>query len=542
MSLKLPEFDFKDIFAPWVLFPIIYILYFSFGSLELTILPSPSIKSIVLAFIGLFFYLLGSFVVLCFENDLRAKSASNNYFLNDNTTRAIRIVIILFLALISAAIIIQSFKYGIPILNPAIRGGLSVALLPSGILYAIFSMIPLSLCLYMAHKLTYNTSRSYLVIIYTLGVIATLFTAYRSILVLYSLTYFISINYLFKKVSYKLLLPIASFIGFAIIGIQQYRLYKIFGVDNTNAYFSYVNPSGYPDAFIAAHLPCHEGATVFSDIVNFSSLSGSLHGKFTISIFETILPGIQMGPRTFISLLRETSLASSTTPSILGGPYIDFGILGIVLFMFLVGLLLTFLYLILIESSRNPFNSFSNKINVVSYSYLLSISIISIHSGLLDPNIIFSIVLIIFLQSLANGWFTNKYVLFGWFLASFIFVIVMFSLIANPSTSLEESELFEFCDDNIKDSMIYLDQCLSMSARMFQNHQFQTLYSVYSKSLDDSVNRINLNYVGICVTPNIFYNYSLNHQFEKSVGVNAVYTNDKIKLYKLIYSENTYGV
>jgi hypothetical protein len=72
MSLKLPKFDFKDIFAPWVLFPVIYILYFSFGSLKLTILPSPSTKSIVLAFMGLIFYLLGSYVVLCFKNELRA--------------------------------------------------------------------------------------------------------------------------------------------------------------------------------------------------------------------------------------------------------------------------------------------------------------------------------------------------------------------------------------------------------------------------------------------------------------------------------------
>jgi oligosaccharide repeat unit polymerase len=534
MSLKFPKFNFRDIFAPWVLFPIIYILYFSFGSLKLTIYPSPSTKSIVLAFMGLIFYLLGSYVVLCFKNELLANRAIDTYFLKDYITKAIRIVIILSLALISVAIIIQAFNYGMPILNPAIRGGQSIELLPSGVLYAIFAMLPLSLCLYVADKLTYNTSKSYLVIMFILGAIATLFTAYRAIIVLYSLTFFISLSYLFRKMSSRLLLPFAAFIGFAIIGIQQYRLYKTYGLDNTNAYFSHINPSGYPDALIAAHLPCHVGATVFSDIVNFSSFSGSLHGKFTISIFETILPGIQMGPRTFISLLRETSLASSTTPSILGGPYLDFGVLGIALFMFLVGLLLTVLYLVM-ESSQTPFNSFCYKINVVSYSYLLSISIISIHSGLLDPITIFSIVFMIFLQSLANGWFTSKGVLFGWLLALFIFVIIMFSSIVNPSTSFEESELFEFCSNNIKSNTIYLDQCISTSAQMFQNNQFQTLYSVYSKSLDDSVKSINLNYVGICVTPNVFYNYSLNHQFEASVGVNAVYANDRIKLYKLIY-------
>lgn len=534
MSLKLTKFDLKDIFAPWVLFPIIYILYFSFGSLKLTIYPSPTTKSVVLAFMSLIFYLFGSYVALSFENDLRANMKNNNYILKDSIIKAVRAGIILSLVLIFAAIIIQSLKYGIPILNPVIRGGQSINLLPSGILYAFFVMLPLSLCLYMASKRTYSASKSYLIIIFILGAVATLFTAYRSIIVLYSLTFFISINYLFRKISYRLLLLFAAFIGFAIIGIQQYRLYKTYGLYYTNAYFSHINPGRYPDALIAAHLPCHEGATVFSDIVNFSSFFGSLHGKFTISIFETILPGIQMGPRTFISLLRETSLASSTTPSILGGPYLDFGVLGIAFFMFLVGLLLTFLYLVLIESSKTPFNSFRHKINAVSYSYLLSISIISIHSGLLDPVIIFTIVLMIFLQSLANGWFTNKYVSFGWLSASFIFVIIMISLTVNSSTSLEESKLYEFCDINIKNNMIYLDQCLSMSARMFQDHQFHTLYSVYSKSLDDSVKGINLNYVGLCTAPNIFYNSSLNHQFESSVGVNAVYVNDKIKLYKFV--------
>ena len=533
MSLKFPKFDFKDIFAPWVLFPIIYILYFSFGSLKLTIYPSPTTKSIILAFMGLIFYLLGSYVVLCFKKKLQANSAIDNHFLKNYIIKYIRIFIILNLALISMAIIIQAFNYGMPILNPAIRGGQSIELLPSGILYAIFAMLPLSLCLFVADKLTYNTRKSYLVIIFILGAIATLFTAYRSIIVLYSLTFFISLNYLFRKMSSRLLLPFAAFIGFAIIGIQQYRLYKTHGVDNTIAYFSHINPSGYPDALIAAHLPCHVGATVFSDIVNFSSFSGSLHGRFTISIFETVLPGIQMGPRTFISLLRETSLASSTTPSILGGPYIDFGVLGIALFMFLVGLLLTFLYLVM-ESSQKSFNTFCHKINVVSYSYLLSISIISIHSGLLDPIIIFSIVFIIFLQSLANDWFNSRSALFVWLLALFIFVIIISSIMINSSISLEESGLFEFCGNNIKSDTIYLDQCLSMSAQMFRNRQFQTLYSVYSKSLDNSIKRINSNYVGICVTPNIFYNYSLNHQFEAYVGVNAVYANDKIKLYKLI--------
>ena len=241
----------------------------------------------------------------------------------------------------------------------------------------------------------------------------------------------LSLNYLFRKMSSRLLLLFAAFIGFAIIGIQQYRLYKTYGVDNTIAYFSHINPSGYPDALIAAHLPCHVGATVFSDIVNFSSFSGSLHGRFAISIFGTILPGIQMGPRTFISLLRETSLASSTTPSILGGPYLDFGVLGIALFMFLVGLLLTFLYLVM-ESSQKSFNTFCHKINVVSYSYLLSILIISIHSGLLDPIIIFSIVFIIFLQSLANDWFNRRSALFVWLLTLFIFVvIIIYSIMVN---------------------------------------------------------------------------------------------------------------
>jgi oligosaccharide repeat unit polymerase len=535
---RLCKYNFADIdlFAPWILFPAIYILYFCFGSLKLTILPSPSLISTALIFIALIFYLLGSYVFLKSRHNIKLSELSNFGFCHNYLGTIIHKGNLILLMVIFVAILFQSFKYGIPILSPEIRGGVSIELLPSAKLYALFGLMPLSLSLYIISKMNSDINKSYLAGLFIFGLVATLFTSYRTTTVLYLLTFILLVNYIYKKLSWRTLLPFAAIVGTIIVGIQQYRLYSIYSINKTNEYFKYINPNGYPDALIAAHLPCHEGAIVFSDIIKFTSSAGLLYGELSRSIFEAMLPGIQMAPRTFFSLMRETSLASSTTPSILGGPYIDFGVFGIVLFMFAVGFILTFLYISLMNTSQTSPNSFCNKINAVSYSYILSISLISIHSGLLDPIIIISMLFIIFLQSFVNGWLSNEYIQIVWLLTLIIFIFVGFSLLIHPTISSETTKTIEFCNTNIKSNIIYLDQYLSMSAIMFQNHRFQTLYSVYTKSLKDSRRRINSNYIGICVSPNIFYNYSLNHQFETSGGINAIYANDKVKMYKNIYT------
>jgi oligosaccharide repeat unit polymerase len=531
MSMRLLSNPFNfcslDIFAPWIAFPFLYILYFIFGSLKLTKLTYPSYKSTFLIFIALIFYILGSYMFIKYC-DYKKISLKNDFVQNKWLEKPIHILVITSLSIILISILIQSFLYGIPILHPEIRGGVSLRLLPSGILFALFGLLPLSLTMFLSNRLDKQASKLSLITILFLGEIAALFTAYRTPVVIFSISFILLINYLYKKIAIKRLLLFSALLGTIIVCIQLYRDYMLRGQKGVSSYLSGLSAGRYPDALIAAHLNCREGAIVFSDIVDRSSVFGLLHGDLFRMIFETMLPGTQLGPRTFISLFRGTSLASSTTPSILGEPYLDFGIPGITISMFLLGVVLTFLYLSLIHSSEDPF---CRKINAVSYSYCLSVTILSIHSGLLDPVIILSIIFIIFLQNLACGWLKNKYILTIWILALTLAFITIFSIIINPTISNEESNSFEFCNNNLN-STIYLDDYLSMTAITFQNQRFQTI-NINTKSLNEIIKRIKAKHIAMYIGNNYLDDHDIINQFEGTSGIDTIYANSKIKIFNL---------
>ena len=81
---------------------------------------------------------------------------------------------------------------------------------------------------------------------------------------------------------------------------------------------------------------------VFSSLVDHMgvSLLGESGGLIHKSILSSlmIIPGPKTGPRTFISQLIGVS-SGSTTPTIIGIPFVDFGVAGVVLAGLLLGLL-----------------------------------------------------------------------------------------------------------------------------------------------------------------------------------------------------------
>lgn len=82
--------------------------------------------------------------------------------------------------------------------------------------------------------------------------------------------------------------------------------------------------------------------SVFSSLADSMGLSlfGQAGGVIHTSILSSlkIIPGPRIGPRTFISQLVGVG-GGSTTPTIIGIPFVDFGIFGIVLTGILLGLL-----------------------------------------------------------------------------------------------------------------------------------------------------------------------------------------------------------
>ena len=116
----------KDLFAPYYVFPFMYIIYFTFGSIELTNLSYPSIESKILIILGVIFYLIGTLT------SLKIFSNEKFYHLNESGTNLeslIKLFIILNIVCTITAIVIQSVFYGAPILDPNLRMTMSPKLL-----------------------------------------------------------------------------------------------------------------------------------------------------------------------------------------------------------------------------------------------------------------------------------------------------------------------------------------------------------------------------------------------------------------------------
>lgn len=513
-----------DLFSPYYLFPIIYTLYFTFGCIKLTNLPYPSRESIIFIIIGIIFYFIGAYV--------STRAFKRNDFLycqcqkSSNIGKLIQAFISISVVGAIIAMTIQTIFYGVPLLDPSIRLAMSPKLL------SIFILLPISLNYYLSIKLSEAISDRmkiiYIVLIFTIGIITSLFTAYRIFVVVFFLTFIVIINVSFRRIK-LIYLSIAGFIlGSIIVGLQQYRLQKTIGSSS----FDYLNPQGYSNILIAAHLPCHEGATVFSDIVRLSPIHGWLHGQFFRMGLETIKPGIQLGPHNFISLIRGTNLESGTTSSILGGPYLDFGVFGITVFMFLVGFALMLLYN---NMKYTKTDAFCNSVGVISYAYPLAIFIVSIHVDLFSSTILMvSLFFVIFLQIIVSKWYQNWKIL----AITGLIIISVFAIILTPNLFDEtgiESSAIKFCSTNLNnDKLILVDKYSARTGLTFKNNIF-SLIDYYSTNLNmlKNYNYKNIKYIFLNKHARILKS-ELPEEIN-NIAINDIYASDDINIYDINY-------
>lgn len=521
---KLSELSDKDVFAPWVMFPFIYIIYFIFGSLPLTSLPSPSTKSAIVVIIGIIFYIFGVHVSLNVSNNKTDSSGHNHQRDLYNTHKLIKCFFVFSIISGVIAAIIQIYLYGVPILDPSIR------MVMSPKLFALIAvLLPISLNFYLAYILINNANTHnnmyYIVLIFLSGMGVVLFTAYRAPAIIFIITFMGVLNFSFKKLKVIYIIPFVFLLGVLIVGVQQYRLCKVYGSGS----FDYINPSGYPNTLIAAHLPSHHGAIVFSDVVNMSPISGLFHGDLLKMSFATIAPGGQMCTGVFTSLLRETSLDSGTVLSIIGGPYLDFGVFGVAGFMFLIGLTLTLLYK---SIQYSPETSICKTVNVISYSYFLAVFIISIHVGLSELTaIVLSLLFILFVQCLVNGWYKRKVVLFGWI----IMILIVTISFVSPNMSCNEFEAFTFCGETLnKNEQIGLDKYSARTAITFKDNRFKVVYPLGRDSLRNIIKSgmaPNIDYFFINKAPNPLNTHISSILPNNNVGIDVIYDNTDIEIY-----------
>jgi hypothetical protein len=274
-------------------------------------------------------------------------------------------------------------------------------------------------------------------------------------------------------------------------------------------------------------MPCHEGALVLSDLIRMVPIHGLFHGSFFQVIFATLLPGSQIAPHRFISLLRETRLESGTTPSILGGPYLDFGILGVMVFMFAIGSVLAFLYKCMKHQHKS---AFCRAVNVASYAYFSAVTIISIHTGLLDPVIIILLSFILFVQIISNGWYRNKLIIAVYFLVNFMIAISLISSYVFPSISPEEHIAIKFGQENISnENLIGLDKYLGRTAISQNDKKFKVAYGLDRSPINTIKNSSDFKYFMRYISPN---DLDINSPAANNPNADIIYVTDNIIMYR----------
>lgn len=140
-----------------------------------------------------------------------------------------------------------------------------------------------------------------------------------------------------------------------------------------------------PELFIFAPfiLVFAEGSIVIKGINAILPDIGLQYGQFTLAGFSTILPGEQTHSRTLLSywLGRTNWQESTTTSSILGQFYLEFGTYGAYILSFFVGVFITL--------GSHRFLTRNRPIESAPFLICFILLTISIHTGMLDPLVLY---------------------------------------------------------------------------------------------------------------------------------------------------------
>lgn len=267
---------------------------------------------------------------------------------------------------LSVATIIH--RMGVPLLHPSVRSDVSGALrLGSSLL------VPAGI---LAAERARGRERSFLVAI---SLVELVLLAYRTPVLLTVVTLG-CLALLRKRLSGRAAIACVLVLVFGSTALYTFRLAHgngtASGVTPTGAlrYMPMLTPLYYSYA--------REGVAVWSRIAEAVPAStpyfgGRLQGAALVSL----LPGHQESPRLVVSSLAYQSADPTTTltPTIVGGPYLDFGGLGVALEMMILGLVLALMY-----QRASVAAADRTLTRDIGYAYAAALVLLSIHTGLLD--------------------------------------------------------------------------------------------------------------------------------------------------------------
>lgn len=290
------EYTKFDIFNPSVIYPIAVLSFLLAG------IDGVTFSSFFLFVVFLLSFICGTFLI----KGGKSKKYDKIWELG------LPLIIIGFLGLLTNLY----FVGGIPFLNPDLRNKLY-----SSLTYTSFLIVPGTIILFGKNLIQKRKKIAFLWFLTGLFLIS--LTGYRTEIFVLILGVMFTFYYLNRNIRYGKIFYIFIFLllfGFNIISILM-------------------RDTSIGSSFSRLSLT----TSVFSSIVSNLGLSlfGFSGGSLTTSIFSSvdIIPGVGWGPRRYVSYLIGMRNEVTTTSTILGIPYIDFGIIGIVLLGFILGLL-----------------------------------------------------------------------------------------------------------------------------------------------------------------------------------------------------------
>ncbi len=368
---------------PLVLFPLLYLGYFIVGSQNWVERSGhTSFRTFIdtnqflrLPVVGLAAYMFGAFIVN-YQSFLRskvhspakAKSLITGIDLH-NLLRHAGILLGL-VGLVGAAAAVA--RHGVLVTNPEARSGglghvgvFAYALIPAAVLLAA-----------TAERRAYSIG-----LIAGTAVLLLTTVGFRVTVVILVLSYlvFLSMQGLMRLRGVLIGIGLILLLAFAV---STYRLDRS---GEASVYGSEIVPT-----HVLAQVPSltalyyqipREGVAVLNSLVTLVPDDHPyMRGRLQAATYETAIPhsGKRIDSRGLVTqLVYGTSTVPTTlTPSILGGPYVDFGLIGVIVEMGLIGMSLTYLY----QRSRRS----GAIVSTLAYSYFLAVTIAGIHTGLLD--------------------------------------------------------------------------------------------------------------------------------------------------------------
>ena len=350
---------------------VLYSLYFLFGSqnwlesagssgLRVYVAAEPTLR---LAFAGLVSFAFGVAVTAGMPRRARAPGRRDAHYLDEKNGAVPRTAGV-FLAMIGLVGLFMSIRSGVPILHPAIRSEVNHGVWA----YLAYALVPSALLLTM----TPTSARRDLVIV---GVFSLLLTvmAYRSPVILVVGTLLVLRLVQGRIRQRTLIVGAGGLLGFALVVFSYRAASAVRG--------GYVVPGGLlrevPLLFPLYSGFAREGVTVLARLGEaIPAATPYMHGQLQLSMFH-IHAGMP-SPRQYVyDVIYGTPVARTTyTPTLLGGPYMDFGILGVVVELFIVGAVVGSLYR---AATRRP-----SAWRALWYSYATVVLAMGIHTGLLD--------------------------------------------------------------------------------------------------------------------------------------------------------------